>query len=85
MLYGYVVDMFKVDLFDFAVFNVADIFITVFSLLFIIYIIFGGEGKKTDEPDEFDEDDDEDADQAPVSGSFKRRARPRRPSAAPRP
>ncbi len=59
VLYGYVVDMFKVDLFDFAVFNVADIFITVFSLLFIIYIIFGGEGKKTDEPDEFDEDDDE--------------------------
>ena len=72
VLYGYVVDMFKVDLFDFAVFNVADIFITVFSLLFIIYIIFGGEGKKTDEPDEFDEDDDEDADQAPVSGSFKK-------------
>ena len=72
VLYGYVVDMFKVDLFDFAVFNVADIFITVFSLLFIIYIIFGGEGKKTDEPDEFDEDDDEDADHAPVSGSFKK-------------
>ena len=72
VLYGYVVDMFKVDLFDFAVFNVADIFITVFSLLFIIYIIFGGEGKKTDEPDEFDEDDDEDADRAPVSGSFKK-------------
>ncbi len=61
VLYGYVVDMFKVDLFDFAVFNVADIFITVFSLLFIIYIIFGGEGKKTDEPDEFDEDDDVDS------------------------
>ena len=72
VLYGYVVDMFKVDLFDFAVFNVADIFITVFSLLFIIYIIFGGEGKETDEPDEFDEDDDEDADHAPVSGSFKK-------------
>ena len=83
VLYGYVVDMFKVDLFDFAVFNVADIFITVFSLLFIIYIIFGGEGKKTDEPDEFDEDDDEDADQAPSVAASKRRARPRRPSAAP--
>ena len=58
ILYGYVVDMFKVDLFDFAVFNVADIFITVFCLLFIIYIIFGGEDKKKAE-DEFDVDDED--------------------------
>lgn len=58
VLYGYVVDMFKVELFDFAVFNVADIFITVFCLLFIIYIIFGGEDKKKAE-DEFDEDDED--------------------------
>ena len=28
ILYGYVQDMFKIELFDFAVFNVADIFIT---------------------------------------------------------
>lgn len=58
ILYGYVVDMFKIDLFDFAVFNVADIFITVFCLLFIIYIIFGGEDKKKAE-DEFDIDDED--------------------------
>lgn len=58
VLYGYVVDMFKVELFDFAVFNVADIFITVFCLLFIIYIIFGGEDKKKAE-DEFAEDDED--------------------------
>ena len=58
VLYGYVVDMFKLELFDFAVFNVADIFITVFCLLFIIYIIFGGEDKKKAE-DEFDEDDED--------------------------
>ena len=58
ILYGYVVDMFKVELFEFAVFNVADIFITVFCLLFIIYIIFGGEDKKKAE-DEFDEDDED--------------------------
>ena len=62
VLYGYVVDMFKVDLFNFAVFNVADIFITVFSILFIIYIIFGGESKPPEHYDEFDEEDDEDAD-----------------------
>ena len=58
ILYGYVVDMFKVELFDFAVFNVADIFITLFSLLFIIYIIFGGEDKKK-AVDEFDTDDED--------------------------
>lgn len=71
VLYGYVVDMFKIDLFDFAVFNVADIFITVFALLFIVYIIFGGEGKREQE-DEFDEDDDEDADREPLNVSFKK-------------
>lgn len=71
VLYGYVVDMFKIDLFDFAVFNVADIFITVFCILFIIYIIFGGEDKKADDIDEFDEDDDEDEDR-PAKGGFKR-------------
>lgn len=62
ILYGYVVDMFKIDLFNFAVFNVADIFITVFAILFIIYIIFGKEEKLSREPDEFDEEDDEDDD-----------------------
>ena len=60
VLYGFVIDMFKIELFDFAVFNVADIFITVFSIAFIIYILFGGE-KETDpdEEDEFDEDEED--------------------------
>lgn len=56
VLYGYVIDMFKIELFDFAVFNVADIFITIFCIAFIIYILFGGE-KERDEEDEFEEDD----------------------------
>ncbi len=81
VLYGYVVDMFKIDLFDFAVFNVADIFITVFALLFIVYIIFGGESKSEKE-DEFDEDDDEDADREPLNVSFKKNRAAER-SAAP--
>lgn len=55
--YGYVLDMFKVDLFNFAVFNVADIFITVFCIAFIIYILFGGEKELEDDADEFDERD----------------------------
>lgn len=49
-LYGYVVDMFKLDFVNFAVFNVADIFLTVSCFLFIIYLIFGYKGdEKNDE------------------------------------
>jgi len=84
VLYGYVVDMFKIDLFDFAVFNVADIFITVFALLFIIYIIFGGEGKDEHE-DEFDEDDDEDADREPLNLNFKKNRAEQRTAAPAKP
>ena len=39
VLYGYVVDMFEVELFNFAVFNVADIFITICGILFCIHVI----------------------------------------------
>ena len=55
--FGYVIDMFKFELFDFAVFNVADIFITVFCIAFILYILFGGEKEREPDTDEFDEDD----------------------------
>ena len=55
--FGYVIDMFKFELFDFAVFNVADIFITVFCIAFILYILFGGEKEREPDADEFDEDD----------------------------
>ena len=39
-LYGYVIDMFELEFMTFAVFNVADIFITVAGILLCIYIIF---------------------------------------------
>lgn len=39
VLFGYVVDMFEFELFSFAVFNVADIFITVCGLLFCVHVI----------------------------------------------
>lgn len=39
-LYGYVVDMFEFEFMNFAVFNIADIFITVCGILFCIYILF---------------------------------------------
>ena len=59
-LYGYVVDMFKVEFMDFAVFNVADVFLVVACLAFIIYLIVDlFRGKDDDDEDEDDEDDDE--------------------------
>ncbi len=43
MLYGYVVDMFEIVFFTFPVFNVADIFITVFGILFCIHVVLHNE------------------------------------------
>ena len=60
VIQGYVQDMFKVEFFNFPVFNVADIFITVFCLLFVVAIIFGSRDSGYD--DEFEEEDDEDED-----------------------
>ena len=68
-LYGYVVDMFKVEFMDFAVFNVADVFLVVACLAFIIYLIvdlFRGKDDDGEDEDEDDEDDDgEDDDEKP--------------------
>lgn len=41
VLYGYVVDMFKFEFVNFAVFNVADVVLVVACLLFIVYILVG--------------------------------------------
>ncbi len=38
--FGYVVDMFELKLFRFAIFNVADIYVTVACILAIIYVLF---------------------------------------------
>ena len=71
-VYGYVVDMFKVEFMNFAVFNVADIFLTVACVLFIIYLIFGYREKdKADDDDEqFEADFEEFADAKPVDEDF---------------
>lgn len=74
VLYGYVVDMFRIDLFDFAVFNVADIFITVGCIAFILYILFGGEKEPDPDADEFDEEDDESLDKPERKPLFKKKA-----------
>ena len=61
IIYGYVQDMFKVELFNFAIFNVADIFITVFAILFALAMIF--EKPEEDIIDELYEDDEEEEDE----------------------
>ena len=60
VIYGYVQDMFKCEFVNFPVFNVADIFITVFALLFVLAIIFEREPKYDEDYDEDYEDDEED-------------------------
>ena len=54
VLYGYVQDMFKLEFINFPVFNLADVFITVFAIIFALAVIFGKTRKDRDE----DEDDD---------------------------
>lgn len=43
---GYVVDMFNLKFMEFPVFNVADIFITVFGIIFCVYLVFHKEPKQ---------------------------------------
>ncbi len=61
VIYGYVQDMFKCEFVNFPIFNVADVFISVFAILFVLAILFGRDHRKEDF--DFDEDyDDEDYD-----------------------
>lgn len=54
LLYGYVVDMFKVEFVNFAVFNIADVILVVSCLMFIIYLFVGDK----DEEEEYEEDEE---------------------------
>ena len=51
VLYGYVVDMFKLEFVNFAVFNIADIVLVVSCLMFIIYLFIGERDDSVDEPE----------------------------------
>lgn len=75
IIYGYVQDMFKVELFNFAIFNVADIFITVFALVFVLAMIF--ERQEDDEDEYYDEEEEEQEEKPkrerkPLLSRFKR-------------
>lgn len=51
VLYGYVVDMFKLEFVNFAVFNIADIVLVVSCLLFIIFLLVGDSEEDEEEED----------------------------------
>lgn len=76
-LYGYVVDMFKVEFMDFAVFNVADIFLVLACFAFIIYLIVdifkGGRS---------DDDDDDEEEEKPRRSERKAEPKPERKAEA---
>lgn len=49
VLYGYVIDFLRPIFIRFAVFNIADIFVTCGAMLFIVLLLFFSKGKKQDE------------------------------------
>ena len=54
LLHGYVVDMFALDFIEFAVFNVADLFITFGAGVLVLYALFFDRKKKEEEPHDAD-------------------------------
>ena len=84
VIYGYVQDMFKVELFNFAIFNVADIFITVFAILFAIAMFFEKPEEDFDDElyeDDIEEDDDYEDDERPARKSLSGKVKEKRQAA----
>ena len=75
VMYGYVQDMFKTEFINFPVFNLADVFITVFAILFALAVIFGKTRKDVDDDYEFEDEEEEEAPK--VSRRKARRAKRR--------
>ena len=75
VIYGYVQDMFKCEFINFPVFNVADIFITVFAIIFAIAVIFGKTRPDDDDEDEEFEDEEEEEEEPRISRRKQRRLR----------
>ena len=66
VMHGFVVDMFDFRIIHFPVFNVADIFITVGGVLFVLYVLFQHKEEKAEERDEAQAAADEQAAEAPL-------------------
>ena len=54
-IYGYVVDMFELEFINFAIFNLADVLVVFFGILFCIALIAGGIGRA----DNYEDDEDD--------------------------
>lgn len=78
VLYGYVQDMFKLEFINFPVFNLADVFITVFAIIFALAVIFGKTRKDRDEDEDDDFLDDEEEEPAPKRKPKRKSRRARR-------
>ena len=80
LLYGYVVDMFKLEFMNFAIFNVADIILVISCLLFIVALF-------TTERDEVEYDEDEEegssAEDEPVEVTAEESKAPEAPKVKP--
>ena len=84
VIYGYVQDMFKVELFNFAIFNVADVFITVFAIVFVLAMIFEKPEDDDLEDEEFEDEEDEEDDSPRPSLRDKLSTMKKEKNAAPR-
>ena len=85
VIYGYVQDMFKVELFNFAIFNVADVFITVFAIVFVLAMIFEKPEDDDLEDEEFEDDEEDEEDESPRPSLIdKIKSKKKEKNAAPR-
>ena len=75
VLYGYVQDMFKTEFMNFPVFNLADVFITVFAIIFALAVIFGKTRRDDEDDYEFEDDEDDEEYEKPARASRKKQKR----------
>ena len=78
VLYGYVQDMFKTEFMNFPVFNLADVFITVFAIVFALAVIFGKTRRDDEDDYEFEDDEDDEEYEKPARASRKKQKRSKR-------
>ena len=78
VLYGYVQDMFKTEFMNFPVFNLADVFITVFAIVFALAVIFGKTRRDDEDDYEFEDDEDDYEYEKPKRASRKKEKRSKR-------
>ena len=72
VMYGYVQDMFKTEFMNFPVFNLADVFITIFAIVFALAVIFGKTRKDDDDDYEFEDEEEEEEYEEPAPAPVRK-------------